>query len=408
MNKPSHCPQCSQALQHSDVTCPQCGTGIASACKGQKSAVITLLLCLFLGSLGAHRFYVGKMKTGLLMLITAGGLGIWTLVDLITIACCRFKDVDGCTLIFTQVQDSRYKKILLIALSAIAGIVIYIACLFTLMCYLTNPMTQVVNNQLNALRAGDMAMAYSYMADQSETSVSFDDFKNYVDTHPAMSNSTDTTFNERKVENGQAYLKGELSTRDGNRYPVEYMLVERGENWKIIGLRVGPVEPADSNASDDASMQTYTDAGNTYTVEYPGNWTRESSGKSSVLFSGKQGTPSYATAVTIQTVSTEGTAPKDNPVKMVMDELKNQIHAQTTNAKFIDSGTIQLPSNKEIHGEYLVATYNYKGQDMKKMQYVLLSKDGKTLYSWSYTSPKEQFDGDLPIAKSMFESWDIK
>ena len=43
------------------------------------------LLTFFFGVLGVHRFYVGKIGTGVLMLITLGGLGIWFLVDLILV-----------------------------------------------------------------------------------------------------------------------------------------------------------------------------------------------------------------------------------------------------------------------------------------------------------------------------------
>lgn len=36
-----------------------------------------VLLCFFLGTLGIHRFYVGKIGTGVLMIVTLGGLGVW-------------------------------------------------------------------------------------------------------------------------------------------------------------------------------------------------------------------------------------------------------------------------------------------------------------------------------------------
>lgn len=63
--------------------------------KSEKSFVATLLLCFFAGGLGIHRFYVGKVGTGLLMLFTLGGLGIWTLIDFIIIVVSSFEDKDG-------------------------------------------------------------------------------------------------------------------------------------------------------------------------------------------------------------------------------------------------------------------------------------------------------------------------
>ena len=61
----------------------------------EKSFVATLILCILLGWLGVHRFYVGKTWTGILMLLTLGGLGIWQLIDLIVIAVQKFKDSKG-------------------------------------------------------------------------------------------------------------------------------------------------------------------------------------------------------------------------------------------------------------------------------------------------------------------------
>lgn len=60
-----------------------------------KSRLAALLLCWFLGWLGVHRFYVGKIGTGFLQLLTIGGLGIWVIADFIMIAVGEFRDSEG-------------------------------------------------------------------------------------------------------------------------------------------------------------------------------------------------------------------------------------------------------------------------------------------------------------------------
>ena len=70
------------------------GTG-AQVAVSPKGFVPTLLLAILLGGFGVHRFYAGKIGTGILMILTFGGLGIWTLVDIIMIAVGSFTDKQG-------------------------------------------------------------------------------------------------------------------------------------------------------------------------------------------------------------------------------------------------------------------------------------------------------------------------
>ncbi|WP_028647433.1 TM2 domain-containing protein [Nocardiopsis sp. CNT312] len=57
-----------------------------------KNWLATVLLSFFLG---VHRFYTGKTGTGILMLITFGGLGLWALIDFIVILAGAYEDSDA-------------------------------------------------------------------------------------------------------------------------------------------------------------------------------------------------------------------------------------------------------------------------------------------------------------------------
>lgn len=111
-----YCPKCGQSMSKDTTICPSCGEPQVmstppppppphSASYSQnvnydqiysdKDWLTTLLLCLLTGSLGVHRFYTGHTLIGVIQLITLGGCGIWTLIDLIMIITGSFKDSEG-------------------------------------------------------------------------------------------------------------------------------------------------------------------------------------------------------------------------------------------------------------------------------------------------------------------------
>lgn len=104
-----YCRKCGAEIDDKAVICVKCGNAVDAcgaqtiiSCSGEVSPCSRLaafLLCFFLGVLGIHRFYVGKIGSAIAMIFTLGGLGIWVLVDWIMILAGAFKDNEGRTLV---------------------------------------------------------------------------------------------------------------------------------------------------------------------------------------------------------------------------------------------------------------------------------------------------------------------
>lgn len=95
------CKSCGKEVSDQAVICVACGvplksgSGVVTGNGEGKDWLTTLLLCLFLGGWGVHRFYTGHIAIGFIQLLTLGGCGIWTFIDFIMIVTGSFKDNNG-------------------------------------------------------------------------------------------------------------------------------------------------------------------------------------------------------------------------------------------------------------------------------------------------------------------------
>lgn len=99
-----YCRACGKGIDPRAVICVHCGvpTGVQTERpvedvdgSGRKDWLVALLLSIFLGGIGVDRFYLGKVGTGILKLITIGGFGIWYVIDIILIAAGSMRDAQG-------------------------------------------------------------------------------------------------------------------------------------------------------------------------------------------------------------------------------------------------------------------------------------------------------------------------
>ncbi|KAF9584202.1 hypothetical protein BGW38_007237 [Lunasporangiospora selenospora] len=67
-------------------------------CQSDRSYPVAILLSIFFGYVGIDRFYLGYIISALLKLATAGGFGIWYIIDIILICIGALPDHNGCRL----------------------------------------------------------------------------------------------------------------------------------------------------------------------------------------------------------------------------------------------------------------------------------------------------------------------
>jgi TM2 domain-containing membrane protein YozV len=142
----SFCPTCGTQIPNFAYICPSCGQQLtpqnAVPTESTKSQLVAFLLCIFLGSLGIHRFYAGRIITGILMLLTLGFFGIWVLIDLLLIFLGVFKDEQGLYLKKDKAVTVLFVLFLIFLFLSIIFSLIYVAPL------IKEPLNNVLRQEL--------------------------------------------------------------------------------------------------------------------------------------------------------------------------------------------------------------------------------------------------------------------
>ncbi|MDR3478040.1 MAG: DUF4864 domain-containing protein [Gammaproteobacteria bacterium] len=267
----------------------------------------------------------------------------------------------------------------------------------------------VAQNQLAALRAGDVEKAYAYTSVDFRKDTSLDDYKKFYEGHPIFKNNVSASFLDREFNNDEGKLKGTLKSQDGSLTPIQFILKKENGEWKIEGITLNP--DSDTDHSSDVSSVKVNDGTNLLTskalkfsINYPSDWVYQQTNPHTVEFSEKKD-PSSNMLVNLQVLGSKKIGGIYTTTKDVIDDLKKQISDKGKEVKFIGEGAAKLPQSPEkVRGEYFVVTYTYDGVVLKKMQYVLMNESGDAFYTWGYTADTDHFEDSLSAAKAMYES----
>lgn len=186
--------------------------------------------------------------------------------------------------------------------------------------------------------------------------------------------------------------------------PAEHILALH--NGPVITLAQWSVETKKSSMENNV----FEDNQLGYKIEYPYNWIYEKQNAYRIIFSGKEGTDAYYSTISVQNVAALKADGKYTSTDLIIKDFRKQILTHGENAKFYNERKFIYKTNSGIilTGEEFISEYTRSGEKLKQWQIFLPNISGQIVYVWIYTSPVDQYDTYLEVAKDMLDSWKIK
>jgi len=131
------------------------------------------------------------------------------------------------------VQKDGIGKYIAFAAIGCFGFLVFLGIAVFVIFRLTANPVKIVNDQLAAIRAGDLEKAYSYCSSDFKEQTNYQQFQDFLSSFPSLKNSKEFSSPNRSIENNVTKLTGTIESTSGPSISAEYHLKQETGSWKI-------------------------------------------------------------------------------------------------------------------------------------------------------------------------------
>lgn len=118
----------------------------------------------------------------------------------------------------------------------------------------TEKLVDVVDHQIEAINKDDLSKAYyAYTSRGFQEATSLEEFKEFIKAYPIFLTTQSTHFTQRSIKDNIGILKGNLTTGERTKVPIEYKLIKEDGKWKILSIRL--LEPNSNSGKQTVNAQ---------------------------------------------------------------------------------------------------------------------------------------------------------